>query len=59
MVANLIAVGEFVTALGTIALKKDEGMEADYDDGDVWRFRDEKMIVWKAFIIRCATGKNV
>ena len=52
MVENLIAEGEFVTALGTISMKDEDGKMVDYSYCDVWRFRDGKMIELKAFVIK-------
>lgn len=51
MVDNLIAEGDFVTALGNIAMKKEDGREALYSYCDVWRFRDGKIVELKAFVI--------
>lgn len=45
-VANLIAEGDFVTALGEITL---DG--TDYSYCDVWRFQDGKLAELKAFVI--------
>ena len=52
MVDNLIAGGDFVTALGRIRLKDEVGETADYAYCDVWRFRDGKMAELKAFVIK-------
>ncbi|GAA4294906.1 nuclear transport factor 2 family protein [Nibribacter koreensis] len=52
MVENLIAEGDFVTALGKIRLKDTNGQMADYAYCDVWRFRDGKMAELKAFVIK-------
>ncbi|MGV3585675.1 MAG: nuclear transport factor 2 family protein [Adhaeribacter sp.] len=52
MVENLIAEGDFVTALGKIRLKDSDGKMADYSYCDVWRFRNGKMAELKAFVIR-------
>ncbi len=49
---NLIAEGHFVTALGEITLKDEDGKETDYSYCDVWRFRDGKMVELKAFVIK-------
>ena len=54
VVANLIAEGDFVTALGTITLKDEQGVEADHAYCDVWRFQDGKMVELKAFVIKPA-----
>jgi uncharacterized protein len=50
-VANLIAEGDFVTAVGEIATKNENGTEAHYSYCDVWRFRDGKMVELMAFVI--------
>lgn len=49
-VANLIAEGDFVTALGEITMDN-----TDYAYCDVWRFREGKMVELQAFVIK--TGK--
>lgn len=51
MVDHLIAEGEFVTALGKISMKDENGKMVDYSYCDVWRFRDGKMAELKAFVI--------
>jgi uncharacterized protein len=51
-VANLIAEGDFVTALGDITLKDEDGTAVHYSYCDVWRFRDNKIIELKAFVIK-------
>lgn len=51
IVENLIAEGEFVTALGRISLKDEVGRMIDYTYCDIWRFRDGKMAELKAFVI--------
>lgn len=51
MVENLIAEGEFVTAVGKISMKDEDGIMIDYSYCDVWRFRDGKMAELKAFVI--------
>jgi uncharacterized protein len=45
-VANLIAEGDFVTAVGDITLA------AHYSYCDVWRFRGDKMVELRAFVIK-------
>ena len=52
MVENLIAEGDFVTAIGKINLKDENGETASYLYCDVWRFRDGKMAELKAFVIK-------
>ena len=53
-VDRLIAGEEFVTALGVITIKDEEGRAADYSYCDVWRFRDGKMVELLAFVIKNA-----
>ncbi len=50
-VTNLIAEGDFVTALGDIELKDEDGKEAHYSYCDVWRFLDGKIVELRAFVI--------
>lgn len=50
--SDLIAEGDFVTALGTITLKDDDGKTAEYAYCDVWRFRGGKMAELRAFVIK-------
>jgi uncharacterized protein len=51
-VANLIAEGDFVTALGDITVKDEDGKAADYSYCDVWRFRGSQMVELRAFVIK-------
>ena len=51
-VLHLIAEGDFVTAVGQIKMKDEEGEEADYSYCDVWRFREGKIVELKAFVIK-------
>ena len=50
-VANLIAEGDFVTAVGNITMKDEDGKATDYSYCDVWRFRGDKMVELRAFVI--------
>ncbi|NHC37329.1 nuclear transport factor 2 family protein [Scytonema millei] len=52
MVANLIAEGDFVTALGDLTIKDEDGNATHYSYCDVWRFRGGKMVELKAFVIK-------
>lgn len=54
-VATLIAEGDFLTALGDITMKDEEGKAVHYSYCDVWRFRDGKMVELKAFVIKTKT----
>lgn len=52
IVANLIAEGDFVTALGDLTIKDEDGKAAHYSYCDVWCFRGGKMVELKAFVIK-------
>lgn len=52
IVSNLIAEGDFVTALGNITMKDEDDKEAHYSYCDVWRFRNGKMVELIAFVIK-------
>lgn len=49
---NLIAEGEFLTAIGKISMKNEAGKMVNYSYCDVWRFRDGKLAELKAFVIK-------
>ena len=51
MVENLIAEGDYVTAIGKISLKDESGKMTHYHYCDVWRFENGKMAELKAFVI--------
>ncbi|MCD8739285.1 nuclear transport factor 2 family protein [Mucilaginibacter roseus] len=50
-VQNLIAGDNFVTAIGFISMKNEQGEIVNYSYCDVWEFRDGKMAALKAFVI--------
>lgn len=50
-VNNLIAEGDYVTAIGNITLTNAEGVSHHYSYCDVWKFRDGKMDELQAFVI--------
>lgn len=52
VVANLIAEGDFVTALGDLTVKDEDGNAAHYSYCDIWRFRGGKMVELRAFVIK-------
>lgn len=54
MVETLIAEGEYVTAIGKISMKDEDGKMVHYAYCDVWRFRDGKMAELRAFVIEAA-----
>jgi ketosteroid isomerase-like protein len=47
----LIAEGDFVTALGDLTIKDEDGKAAHYSYCDIWRFRGDKMVELRAFVI--------
>jgi len=49
--SEIVSEGDFVTAIGKIALKNDEGKMISYSFCDVWRFREGKMAELQAFVI--------
>ena len=51
-VARLIAEDDFVTALGDITIKDEDGTPVEHSYCDVWRFRAGKMVELKAFVIK-------
>ena len=51
IVENLIAEGDFLTAIGKITLKDEHGKMTDYAYCDVWRFREGKMAQLSAFVL--------
>lgn len=51
IVTNLIAEGDFVTALGDLTIKDKDGKRTDYSYCDIWRFRGGKMVELRAFVI--------
>lgn len=55
-VENLIAEGDFVTALGKITLKGKDGEATNYTYCDVWRFHKGKMAALTAFVIEEENG---
>lgn len=55
-VSHLIAEGDFVTALGDVTMRDEDGKEAQYAYCDVWRFREGKMVELRAFVIKNAVG---
>jgi uncharacterized protein len=48
---NLIAEGDFLVALGDITLEDKEGKPRNHAYCDVWRFRDDKMVELRAFVV--------
>ncbi len=49
---TLIAEGDFLTAIGEITLKDEDGKPTPYSYCDVWRFRDGKIVELQAFVIK-------
>ena len=50
-VTDLIAEGDFLTAIGEIKVKNKDGKTDVFSYCDVWRFRDGKMAELRAFVI--------
>jgi len=50
-VSDLIAEGQFVTALGEITITSPDGKETSSWYCDVWRFQDGKMNQLRAFVV--------
>jgi len=55
-VERMIAEGDFVTAIGEITLKNDEGRTTHYAYCDVWRFQDGKMAELHAYVVETAAA---
>ena len=51
-VSHLISEGDWLTALGEITSKDDQGNEVRYAYCDVWRFEGDKLAELRAFVIR-------
>jgi len=51
-VAQLIAEGDFVTAIGDVTMQGNDGRVLHYSYCDVWRFRGGKMAELRAFVIK-------
>jgi uncharacterized protein len=58
MVEVLIAEGDYVTAVGTISMKDENGKMVDYSYCDVWQFDDGKIVGLKAFVIKSESTKS-
>jgi ketosteroid isomerase-like protein len=52
MVANFLAQDDFVTALGDITMKDEDGEAAHYSYCDIWRFRGGQIVELRAFVIK-------
>lgn len=51
-IENLIAEGNYVTAIGKISMKNENGETENFEYCDVWRFQERKMAELKAFVIK-------
>ena len=49
---DLIAEGDFVTALGDLTMKDENGKTTHYSYCDIWRFRGGQMAELQAFVIK-------
>jgi len=50
-VTNLIAEGDFVTAIGEISMKNKDGELINYHYCDVWKFRGDQIAELRGFVI--------
>ena len=50
-VSHLISEGDWLTALGEITSKDDEGNEVRYAYCDVWRVREGRLASLQAFVV--------
>ena len=57
-VDQLIAEGDFVTALGDIELKDEAGDRVHSAYCDVWRIRGDKLAELKAFVVEIKEGRH-
>jgi uncharacterized protein (TIGR02246 family) len=55
MVEHLIAEGNFVTAVGTIRIKDEQGTSVKYSYCDVWKLLNGKLHELRAFVINDET----
>lgn len=51
-VEHLIAEGDFLTVVGEITLKDEDGNWVNHSYCDVWRFRGDKIAELKGFVIK-------
>jgi uncharacterized protein (TIGR02246 family) len=56
-VDRMIGEGDFVTVLGEITLKDEDGKAADHSYCDVWRFHDGRMAELHAFVIETGPAR--
>jgi uncharacterized protein len=57
-VTHLIAEGDFLTAIGDLTTKDEDGNESHASYCDVWRFRGGKMAELKAFVINTEVKRS-
>ena len=57
-VHRMIAEGDFLTALGEITLKDENGKETRYAYSDVWRFREGKLAEVHAFVVEAVLERG-
>jgi uncharacterized protein len=51
IVADLIVEGDLITAVGDLTIKEEDGKATHYSYCDIWRFRGDKMVELRAFVI--------
>lgn len=57
-VADLIAEGDFLVAVGDILVKDNNGQPIRHCYSDVWRFHEGKMAELRAFVIKAAVKQG-
>lgn len=48
----IVAEGDFVTALGDMTMKEEDGKVAPYSFCDIYRFRGDKIAEMKSFVVK-------
>ena len=51
-VVRFIAEGDFLTVLGNLIMRDEDGKATHYEYCDVWRFQASKLVELKAFVIK-------
>jgi ketosteroid isomerase-like protein len=55
-VAHLIGEGEFLSVVGNLTMKDENGQPDHYTYSDIWRFREGKIVELTAFVIKTEPG---
>ena len=57
-IEHLIAEGDYLTAVGLVTVKDENGKNTQYHYCDVWQFHNEQITGLKAFVIEDKTEKS-